>query len=368
MFNIYLATYSIDIVALLFLLWLLHDSNMLILDRKKPFLSAILLTIIIILAEAGTILAGESVHLRGLNILCNIIGFALTPIIPIALVAITNIGVIKTHQWILLLSVLNVMAAGLSPFFNLIFNVNKQNQYSRGFFFFYFVTVYCINLLFLVISTLRTAEKYRYPMRWKMIALSLFTVFGTSIQLANPLAYSSWHCVTLSMFLYFLFLSEFDGSFDILTGLYNRASYEKMIEASMNQKKISVIILDIDDFKHINDTYGHDYGDAAIREVASIIRESFDNHLCYRIGGDEFCIVSKEVNRKKIERRLVHMTHELSERRRNDNRLPTVSYGYSVFHGEKNLNFQEILKQADSQMYYYKKCKKLAQKENVKGR
>lgn len=356
----YIATYSIDIIALLFLGVLLHRSNMLNNYRKKPFLFGIVLTIIMILSEAGTIFTGNgNTGLRDLNIFCNVVGFALTPIIPFALVAISDITILQTHKFLLLPLLFNIAAAVLSPVFKLIFYVDINNHYERGDFFYIFVVIYIINLIILVISTLHTGRIHHYPIEGKMMALTLFTVAGTSIQLVFPEVYSSWHCVTLALLLYFLLLSEFDSSFDTLTGLYNRAAFEKAAKQMTGRKAFSVIVLDVNDFKSINDTYGHDYGDIVLKAVAAIIRKSFDNHYtCYRAGGDEFYIICKETNQERIEHQLRSMTNVLEEERENNSDLPTIAYGYSIFRGG-SLNFQKILKEADEQMYCFKKLKKI---------
>jgi hypothetical protein len=216
--KIYIVVYSINILALLYLLGLLQSGTMLNSYRKKPFVFAIVLTVIIIFSEAGTILASDgSTGLRSLNILCNVLGFALTPMIPIALINIFDINIIKSLKLLQLPTLINIAAVILSPLFKLIFYIDVNNQYRRGEYFFIFVMVYVINFLFLVISTLYTGKKYHYPIKVKVILLSLFSVAGTSIQLVDPLIYSSWHCVTLALFLYFIVMSEFDSSFATLT-------------------------------------------------------------------------------------------------------------------------------------------------------
>lgn len=360
MIKAYIATYSIDIVALFFLCALLHSSNMLNIYRKKPFLFGIMLTVIIIMSEAGSILAGGgSTGLRNLNILCNVVGFALTPIVPFALIAISDIMILRMHKFLLLPTLINIVASVLSPFFKLIFYVDINNHYERGNSFFIFVVVYIINLIFLVISTLRVGKMHHYPIKGKMIALSLFTVAGTSIQLVLPSVYSSWHCTTLALLLYFLLLSEFDSSFDTLTGLYNRAAFEKAAKQMTSRKAFSVIVLDVNNFKNINDTYGHEYGDTVLKAVAAIIRKSLDNHYtCYRVGGDEFYIIGKETKQEKIEYQLRSMTKVLAEGRENDSCLPTIAYGYRIFLGG-SLDFQKILNEADEQMYHFKKLQKI---------
>ncbi|MPM10585.1 hypothetical protein SDC9_56917 [bioreactor metagenome] len=360
MTKMYVATYSVDVVALLLLLGILYGSNMMGNHRRKPFLLGIVLTLVIILSEAGTMLTeGGDPGLRGISIVFNILGFALAPVLPLSFITISDIEILREHKWLLLPTLINMAAVVLSPAFKWIFYMDTVNQYSRGNCFFIFVTAYIINLLLLVISMLRTGEKYRYPIQGKMTALCIFTVVGTSIQLVDSSVHLSWHCVTVSILLYFILLSEFDSSFDALTGLYNRAAFEKTARRKEYQKALSVIVLDIDDFKSVNDTFGHDYGDIVIKTVAGVIRESLDDgYFCYRVGGDEFYIISNESDSKKIQYQMEKITNSLSKKRGINGPLPTVAYGFSIFKGEGPPDLQRILKEADSQMYQHKKLKK----------
>lgn len=85
---------------------------------------------------------------------------------------------------------------------------------------------------------------------------------------------------------------------DALTGLRNRRSFEERLaeegsRARRNETyRFSVLLLDVDDFKAINDTFGHATGDEVLRAVAALLEDSVRSvDLCYRIGGDEFAIV-----------------------------------------------------------------------------
>jgi diguanylate cyclase (GGDEF)-like protein len=263
------------------------------------------------------------------------------------------------HKLFLLPTIFNFVVVTLSPLYGLIFYVDANNYYQRGSVFFFFVLVYIINIIFFAIVTWRTGQKYLYPIKWKTASLSFLIVAGTCIQLVVPSVYSSWHCVTLSLLLLYILLSEFEGSFDTLTKFYNRAAFEKASKQLKGKKKFSVIIMDINKFKEINDTYGHEYGDTVLKEVAAIIREAFDDNCsCYRVGGDEFYIIRRDVNRDKLEHQLKSITNNLAKERQKDRCLPTVAYGYSIFEGDKTLDFQKILKEADDQMYYYKHLQK----------
>lgn len=81
---------------------------------------------------------------------------------------------------------------------------------------------------------------------------------------------------------------------DVLTGIYNRGIGEEKIKQLTEQKVYGAFcILDIDDFKYINDTYGHASGDEVLQEIAKVIRSLFSkNDVFFRMGGDEFVVYS----------------------------------------------------------------------------
>jgi diguanylate cyclase (GGDEF)-like protein len=261
-----------------------------------------------------------------------------------------------------------MFATAISPWLGTVFNIDANNHYTRGNYYFIFAATYMINLIILIISTIRSGERHHYQIKAKIIALSIFAVAGTSIQIIMPSVYSSWHSVTLSLILYYLMLSDYDGSFDALTRFYNRVAYENKVNKLNCRKPYSVIVMDINNFKEINDAYGHNFGDTVLIKVASVIRESFDTHsTCYRVGGDEFYIISCETDQGKLDQHLKNMTNSLEKMRKNDGRLPTIAYGYSIFKGGKAIEFQEVIKEADHQMYSSKKiCKGIQSEPSMK--
>lgn len=77
---------------------------------------------------------------------------------------------------------------------------------------------------------------------------------------------------------------------DFLTGLYNRRCFYQYIYNNRKEKTISLLYVDLDSFKKVNDTYGHQIGDKALICTADLLRECFGNQFIARIGGDEFLI------------------------------------------------------------------------------
>jgi len=356
----YIAIYIIDIIALLFLFALLYNDNFMSQYRKKAFSYAIGLTILVILSEVGTTLVSEgAAKLQYLNILLNIFGFTISPMIPIVLITIFDTSIISRYKVFLLPGLINFVAVILSPKFGLIFQVDANNHYQRGSVFLLFVIVYVINILLLAISNLYVGKKYFYPIKGKIAILSFFIIGGSCIQLVNTTIHASWHCVTMGLILFYILISEFEASFDLLTELYNRAAFEKAVRKLKSKKKFSIIFMDINNFKTINDTLGHEYGDMVLKEVAMSIRSSFNEHCnCYRIGGDEICIIDRETDPQKLQEKFKKFTDNLIKTREKDSHLPTVAYGYSSFSGDEPLDFKKMFREADEEMYYYKNIHK----------
>ena len=103
-----------------------------------------------------------------------------------------------------------------------------------------------------------------------------------------------------------------------------------------------------------------------MKEVAAIIRKFFIiGYTCYRFGGDEFSIISSETDQEKIEYQLRLMTAHLTKIREEGYPLPTISYGYSIFRGEKGWTLIKSLKRPMTKMYHYKKIHKADAAQNA---
>ena len=148
---------------------------------------------------------------------------------------------------------------------------------------------------------------------------------------------------------------------DPLTGLHNRRYLESHIgtlaeQAASRGKPLALMILDIDFFKSVNDTYGHDAGDDVLREFATRIRKSIRGiDLAARYGGEEFVIVMPETD--------LHVAGIIAERLRRSiasepfsiekgtKRIEvTISVGISMLE-EKNEPVADVLKRADQALY-----------------
>ena len=90
---------------------------------------------------------------------------------------------------------------------------------------------------------------------------------------------------------------------DALTGLLNQSSYLHRT-AEMTRRGGMLVVFDVDNFKYINDHYGHLQGDVCLAEIADCIKKAYASYgYCYRIGGDEFCVLLKDTRREAADLR-----------------------------------------------------------------
>jgi len=144
---------------------------------------------------------------------------------------------------------------------------------------------------------------------------------------------------------------------DFLTGLYNRRyffrSMNEYIETLNGGEKFAVAMVDIDFFKNINDTYGHDIGDEVIVHLSEILRTNTNHRdLISRFGGEEFCVVLKNINQFSavdiLERLRVETESTVVTTDKKENINFTISIGVAIYNEE---GLEETINQADMMLY-----------------
>lgn len=145
---------------------------------------------------------------------------------------------------------------------------------------------------------------------------------------------------------------------DFLTGLYNRRyffeSMQEYTEAlAQSHEQFALAMIDIDNFKNINDTYGHDTGDRVIIALSEILRTS-TNHkdIVSRFGGEEFCVVLKNINRYSAPEILERMREKIENFTFEIDKTKTLSFTISIgakIHDEQAL--EELIDEADMLLY-----------------
>lgn len=323
-------------------------------QQRRWFISSFVTIIVIsVLEVVSVVVDNKPAVFRWINIAANYLGFGLTPAVPLFL-SLTLEKRRNPRNAIIFEAVYLLFLAVSFPY-RVIFYVDQNNHYTRESYFWAYLVVYCASIFFLLVSTARIVTKYQNRSKNSVYLIAAFLLACTTLQVVFPQLHIAWLCVSLLSVLYYIYCNSMWQQLDGLTGLLNQSSY--LNQTAALSKDGTLIVFDIDDFKQINDNYGHLMGDQCLRVIATCIRKAYSaDGYCYRIGGDEFCVLlNPDVNQKRCHRRFIK---EMEAKRKKLEILPNVSVGsapYTV--GESILKVKEL---ADSAMYQMKKAQKAA--------
>ncbi len=137
--------------------------------------------------------------------------------------------------------------------------------------------------------------------------------------------------------------------YDQLTELKNRHAMEYYVSHLDRGCTLGVIFADITGLKRVNDSQGHKAGDELICRCAKLLNEYFGDYEVFRIGGDEFCILCKKIEKERMETMITGMKQQMKER----NAVLAVGSVWVDYYEE---NFESLLSRADSEMYLDKRA------------
>jgi diguanylate cyclase (GGDEF)-like protein len=196
---------------------------------------------------------------------------------------------------------------------------------------------------------------------------ALLPLSGAILQITTQSPMLVWNTVAMAIVAVYIFLELSSFNNDSLTGLVNRRQMEEWLYfrialANKNDNRFSLIMIDMDKFKAINDKYGHAEGDHALILFSSILNQCFkhkDN--ISRFAGDEFLISLEVSDKKAIElviQRLENKLKDFNAKNITEYEL-ACSCGGCVYDPEKHKGYQDLIKDADMEMYKIKELKRL---------
>lgn len=371
---IILAKAQINIVLSILLIILLGHAY-LSMNRKKAtnllFMWIMGLTLLCLILEALSVILNNPnlKQLMVLNKLVNIIGFIVSPCVlyvgylfSMEWVNMYQKDKIKVNYILLIPLLINAIGTLASHNVNGLFYITNNNIYERGYLFFILPCVSYLYFGYNLYFIYKNAKKFIYS---ECIIFSLFYIVPaifSIIQLKYPACLTTWNSAAIIIVITYIFILNQQSHRDSLTGLENRLAYDHYAENSEGKKvnKLFLIYIDIDDFKTINDQYGHGEGDEAIKAFANLLVESFPSRKkkLIRLGGDEFLIIVEERQKERIIfyiETLIENVNDYNDREKKPYKLK-FSYGIAGF-TSKYENIYELLEHADQLMYEQKQSK-----------
>ena len=156
---------------------------------------------------------------------------------------------------------------------------------------------------------------------------------------------------------------QFMAFYDPLTGLLNRRVMESILKREFVRVKryktpLSVAFIDVNDFKQINDTFGHATGDELLKHIASLLVDmSRQSDVATRFAGDEFVLICPETSANSTEKMLMRLKGYIKDHPlvMESNKIPfSISYGIASTEDETILDPSALLKKADEALYWMK--------------
>jgi diguanylate cyclase (GGDEF)-like protein len=247
------------------------------------------------------------------------------------------------------------------------FSIDDHNLYHRGDYIWIFLALCYSLILFSFFSVLFNRSKIDKKHYMSLLLFFVPYLIGTTLQVLYLGVSFAWIGMMIAMLILYVNIQVSLLNADHLTGAFNRRQLEgylsDKIKNNMAKEPFSAILIDLNDFKIINDKYGHNTGDEALKDAVSILRKSLrQSDFIARFGGDEFIVVmdvgNREILNQTTERILNNVACFNSETQK-PYRL-SFAMGYDVYDSHSKMTYEEFIMKLDRLMYLDKNQKRQA--------
>ena len=378
--NIMLDTYSFIMLAVIVI------SSIRLIDQRslqnRLFKAMLLLVMFLLPIDIIARLDGFASPLfPTLNRIGNFLIYFINPIVPSLWMLYVHHQVFQNEKktlhlvsflWMPVLA--NIVLLILSQFFGWFYFIDSQNVYHRGPLFYFPVA---LTMLLLSISfAITLCNRGKLDQR-SFLSLLLFPtplLFCIVMQLIDYQLSTLVNGLAISALIVFVNIQSRSIHTDHLTGIHNRKMLEdylkRKISAKSPQRSFAAILLDLDDFKAINDTHGHDMGDKALTDAVQLLKQCVRiNDFIARYGGDEFIIVLDISDRSDLEAmadRIAQSAREFSKYALQPYQIQ-FSLGYAVYDADTHMTVEEFIRHIDTIMYENKQSKKEVAAQQTHG-
>ncbi|MDQ7097096.1 GGDEF domain-containing protein [Desulfosporosinus sp. PR] len=269
----------------------------------------------------------------------------------------------KTSSWLGLVVALPLVFNSIMSIASLkggfLFYIDAQNVYHRGAHYWLLPAIcYSYLVYYIVIVLLKRKSVLKQERMALLYAAAPPLVFGMLQCLFFGISLL-WVSLSFSLLIVYMNLQSSQVYIDHLTGLANRRKFDLLLlNFSMRRKNMGGIMIDIDSFKQINDTYGHKTGDIVLENMGIILKRSLRKEdFVARIGGDEFAVLLEADQLEQLESAVNRIQDGIKEFNSNSQHPfeLRVSMGYDLWNLESEKNQEQFIKHIDQKMYAEKK-------------
>jgi diguanylate cyclase (GGDEF) domain len=256
--------------------------------------------------------------------------------------------------------IINVIISLISMKRNIIFYFDINNVYHRGQYFILLPVISFSIIIYSMIYLLINRKKVPKAFFYSFLSFAFWPIIGGLIQTmfyGLPLIFIG---MTISIFIIFINIQNEQMYHDYLTGLYNRRQLDLYLQDNLpkGRKNLAGILLDINSFKSINDRYGHQTGDEALRHTSYLLKKSFRNS-CFlaRLGGDEFVVLMEINDPSDLEQAITKFKHNVLLFNQEQKLAYQLQYslGAAIYAKDNKMTGQQFLDHIDLLMYQEKR-------------
>ena len=278
----------------------------------------------------------------------------------------------KTLRLVKPLSIASIVNAVVLLFtfnFGGYYSIDASNIYHRGPLFMFPVSITAV-LILITLRLILLNRKKILPIHFaSLLAFTLIPMLTIILQITFYGSSLILNSAVVGLLFVSLNIQNHGLNTDYLTGINNRkrldAYINEKIRTSKPGKSFSAIMIDLDDFKSINDNFGHDMGDAALQATARLLNACIRNvDFIARFGGDEFFIVLDLSNVAQLQVVVERIESAIQKFNRSDRQPYSIhlSMGYGVYDPATKYSAAEFLKTVDEKLFENKQRKQLDKK------
>ncbi|PKM74424.1 MAG: hypothetical protein CVU91_00730 [Firmicutes bacterium HGW-Firmicutes-16] len=368
--NVILNGFSILLLITLYVHFLLKTEEKPV--QQKLYIYTLLSTILLLILDVFSRFDGNLGSIYPvINHVSNFLLFLLNPILPSMWLLYANYQIYHDEGRIkrllaplIVLNVINAAIIVISQFNGWFYFIDANNIYHRGPLFFLSIGFMFILLLAAFDLCVRNRKRIYGKQLFSLLFFPIPPIVGTILQIYIYGLSFALNAMTLSLLIVVLNMKDDVIYTDHLTGIGNRRKAESVLKESIKKssqsRTFSLVMLDIDKFKEINDTFGHEMGDNALKASALLLKKCIrSKDYVARYGGDEFCLILEIYHYKNLEvviRRMNNYIDSLNNSREFPFKL-SFTAGYAVYDYDSNFGIEDFINQVDMLMYENKRIK-----------
>lgn len=353
------------ISAALMLFFIIYSYN--VFDKKlklnKLYLTSLILNSLLIILDTilAFLIGKDSIPLLILTRLIRVLIIAFVPYLTFTFLKIVCNYFPKpfkiknsTQSVFYILMLINVALATST-----LFNPKVLNRIVEGTVPLVLSFIFVAYSIFIILKSKKMVIRFEFA---SIFAIALIASAILFVQIIANTSSSSWSGNTIILIFMFVIIQQRELYRDSLTGARNRVVLKKCIDAHANKPndKLTAIMVDLDYFKSINDSFGHSEGDFALKSFVKILQRAYSDHgVVIRMGGDEFLVLIENVSTKQVNDMIMKMSKMIDSFNSKSEKPYHIRYSYASGEYEnRNVSVEQFIHDLDMKMYQNKKGKR----------